>query len=65
MKTHKYGESAEAHHMRHVKHGGTNDLDNCVIICKSCHYSVHEGGNYRNKADYLVSFPEDYPHYDG
>jgi 5-methylcytosine-specific restriction endonuclease McrA len=44
---HKFGESAQAHHVKHVKLGGTNELSNCVVICWSCHYNVHEGGNYR------------------
>lgn len=45
--THKFGEGAQAHHIRHIKLGGTEALDNCVILCQSCHYSAHEGGNYR------------------
>ena len=44
---HKYGERAHAHHRKPIKMGGTNFIGNCVIICESCHYSVHEGGNYR------------------
>jgi 5-methylcytosine-specific restriction endonuclease McrA len=43
---HRFGEGAHAHHMRHVKLGGTRELDNCVILCWSCHYSAHEGGDY-------------------
>ncbi len=45
--THKFGEGSQAHHVRHVKLGGSNMVENCVVICDSCHYSVHEGGNYR------------------
>jgi len=44
---HAFGEIAHAHHVRHIKLCGNNSLDNCVILCWSCHYSVHEGGNYR------------------
>ena len=44
---HAHGEGARAHHIRHIKFGGTDALSNCVIVCASCHYSVHEGGNYR------------------
>ena len=44
---HAYGEGARAHHVRHIKHGGSDTVDNCVILCESCHYCVHEGGNYR------------------
>jgi len=43
---HQFGEGADAHHVRPVKSGGTDALDNCVILCSSCHYSAHEGGNY-------------------
>jgi 5-methylcytosine-specific restriction endonuclease McrA len=41
------GEGMQAHHIIHVKFGGSNLVDNCVVLCKACHYSVHEGGNYR------------------
>jgi 5-methylcytosine-specific restriction endonuclease McrA len=60
---HRFGEDAQAHHVKHVKLGGTNDLDNCVVICWSCHYSVHEGGNYRFGA--VSGTPEDFPHFNG
>jgi len=60
---HRFGESAQAHHMRHVKHGGTNAVENCVILCWSCHYSVHEGGNYRHGS--VDGSESDYPHYNG
>ncbi len=62
-KSHKYGEGAHAHHVRHVQQGGTNAVFNCVILCEACHYSVHEGGHYRNKA--IRANSSDYPHYDG
>ena len=42
---HRFGEGAQAHHVQHVKFGGLACLDNCVILCQSCHYSAHEGGN--------------------
>jgi 5-methylcytosine-specific restriction endonuclease McrA len=60
---HQFGEAARAHHVRHVKHGGSNAVSNCVIICETCHYSVHEGGNYRFGQE--DGSPEDYPHYNG
>ena len=31
---------------------GNLKLKNCVVLCKSCHYSVHAGGNYRTTARY-------------
>ena len=61
--SHKYGEHAEAHHIKHVKFGGSNDLDNCVVICQSCHYSAHEGGDYRFGT--VVGTPADFPYYQG
>jgi len=60
---HRFGEGARAHHMRHVKFGGTDSLDNCVILCQSCHYSVHEGGNYR--FGIVEGSQSDYPHFYG
>ncbi len=61
--THEYGEAARAHHIRHIKFGGTSAVSNCVIICESCHYTMHEGGNYRFGT--VVFTPADYPHYNG
>jgi 5-methylcytosine-specific restriction endonuclease McrA len=61
--THSFGEGAHAHHMRHVKQGGSNALDNCVILCWSCHYSAHEGGNYRHSQ--IDTTASDYPHFNG
>jgi 5-methylcytosine-specific restriction endonuclease McrA len=61
--SHRFGESAQAHHIKHAKFGGTNHLDNCVVICWSCHYSVHEGGNYRFGT--VVGTVDDFPHYHG
>jgi 5-methylcytosine-specific restriction endonuclease McrA len=60
---HSYGEAAHAHHIRHVQQGGTNDPFNCVIICESCHYSAHEGGNYRSRA--VWASQADFPYFDG
>jgi 5-methylcytosine-specific restriction endonuclease McrA len=60
---HAYGEGARAHHIRHVKFGGTAILENCVILCQSCHYTMHEGGNYRFGT--VVFSPADFPHYHG
>jgi 5-methylcytosine-specific restriction endonuclease McrA len=60
---HRYGEGAQAHHMIHVKWGGRNNVENCVILCQSCHYSVHEGGNYRYGRG--VGDEADFPHFRG
>jgi len=60
---HKYGEGAEAHHIRHIKFGGTGEVGNCVVLCRSCHYAAHEGGNYTYGT--VVGREEDYPHFKG
>jgi predicted restriction endonuclease len=60
---HKFGEVAQAHHMRHVKQGGSCGVENCVILCWSCHYSAHEGGNYRH--GHVDSSAEDYEFFNG
>lgn len=43
---HRFGERAEAHHVIPVLAGGTAHVDNCVILCRSCHYSAHQGGRW-------------------
>ena len=60
---HRFGEGAQAHHIRHIKFGGTALLDNCVVLCQSCHYSAHEGGNYRRGT--VVGRKEEFPYYNG
>ena len=57
------GKAAHAHHMRHRKSNGANGVENCVILCKPCHYSVHEGGNYRFGT--VESDENDYPYFRG
>lgn len=60
---HRFGEAANAHHATPIKSGGTKESDNCVIICRSCHYSIHEGGNYRHgTVEYKA---EEFPYYNG
>jgi 5-methylcytosine-specific restriction endonuclease McrA len=61
--THVYGEGAQAHHIKHVKLGGSASQRNCVILCWSCHYSVHEGGNYR--FGMVRGYQSDFPHFRG
>jgi len=58
---HSYGEGAQAHHIKPVRMGGLATVANCIIICQSCHYSVHEGGNYRHGT--VVGTQADYPYY--
>jgi len=49
---HKFGEPAEAHHVIPVKAGGQADVTNCVIVCRSCHYSAHQGGRWGDTSIY-------------
>lgn len=56
-----WGESAHAHHRRPMKppfHGGAN-VENCVILCDSCHINAHEGGRYRTGTAWgrIADFP--------
>ncbi len=60
---HKFREIVHAHHMKPIKAGGLAVLDNCVILCQSCHYSAHEGGNYRFGK--LEAKKSDFPHFNG
>jgi hypothetical protein len=60
---HKFDEGVQAHHLKHCKLGGTNTVSNCVILCWSCHYSAHEGGNYRGGT--VIGRPKDFPHFNG
>lgn len=60
---HDYGEPAEAHHMQHRKLGGADFVDNCVVICRSCHYTAHEGGAFRGGQ--LTFQKSEFPHYNG
>jgi len=55
----RFGEIGHAHHIKHAKFGGRAIVENCVIICQSCHYSAHEGGNYRWGT--VVGKTEDFP----
>ncbi len=38
------------------------EVDNCVILCESCHTRVHEDGRFRSGA---VASPGDFPHSHG
>jgi 5-methylcytosine-specific restriction endonuclease McrA len=60
---HRFGEAAHAHHVLHVKFGGDNSLQNCVIVCQACHYNAHEGGNFRYGT--VQGQVKDFPHYQG
>lgn len=58
-----WGESAHAHHRKPIKMGGGGNVENCVILCESCHYNAHEGGNYAHGKEWgRIS---DFPHFYG
>ena len=62
---HEFGEWGEAHHVRHARAGGDASLTNCVIICRSCHYSAHAGGDYRDNSEQMQGNEADFPGYYG
>jgi 5-methylcytosine-specific restriction endonuclease McrA len=62
---HAFGECAEGHHIRHAKAGGNSSAENCVVICKSCHYSAHGGGDFRDNSEPMQGKPQDFPYYGG
>jgi hypothetical protein len=39
--------------------GGPLTLENCVVLCKSCHYSVHQGGRWKftDQYDFVKNLP--------
>ncbi len=41
----------EAHHIEEWLSGGPTDIDNLVLVCKSCHHNIHDDGwvVYRNR----------------
>jgi 5-methylcytosine-specific restriction endonuclease McrA len=49
---HVFGEGAEGHHVIPHKLGGPISIANCVILCRSCHMSAHQGGRYADVSIY-------------
>src|ERR1700712_3733971 len=71
---HAFGESAEGHHVIPHQLGGPLTEANCVVLCKSCHYSVHRGGHWKYTQQYnsvkglpmnaqIAAIARLYPHY--
>lgn len=58
-----WGESAHAHHRRPMGDHGRGTVGNCVVICESCHYSAHFGGDYKNRKDW--GRVGDFPYFHG
>jgi len=48
-----YGEKSAAHHIRRVADGGSHTLDNCAILCETCHQQAHNWGNFRQPVEIL------------
>ena len=50
----------EAHHIRQWLKGGPTDIDNLVLVCKSCHHNIHDDGwtvHRRNDGTYELRPP--------
>jgi len=73
---HRHWERAEAHHLIPNKKGGPVTIDNCVVLCRTCHYSAHQGGLWRDISIYddiakppttadIAKIAALYPHYRG
>ncbi|MCQ3812596.1 MAG: HNH endonuclease [Acidimicrobiia bacterium] len=57
----------EAHHIEEWLRGGRTDIDNLVLVCKSCHHNIHDDGwvvhRNRNGAYELRPPPKPYADY--
>lgn len=40
---HRTTEELYVHHLIPIKNGGSNSIDNLVLICETCHHYVHHG----------------------
>ena len=60
-----WGECAHAHHLTYMREHGGGNVENCVILCSSCHYNAHEGGRYRRREGEVVALVSDFPHFYG
>lgn len=58
-------ESAHAHHLRFMRKQGDGTVENCVILCSSCHYNAHEGGRYGERKGEVVGQVSDFPYFYG
>lgn len=50
--THLFSEGAEGHHVIPHKLGGPISLENCVVLCRACHITAHQGGRWRDTSIY-------------
>jgi hypothetical protein len=61
------GESLEwlvehAHHFQPRAQGGGGELDNCVVLCETCHHRVHQDGHF---ASGFVAQQDYFPFWNG
>jgi hypothetical protein len=52
ISTHLFGEGAQGHHVIPHKIGGQITVENCVVLCRSCHLNAHQGGRWRDASIY-------------
>jgi HNH endonuclease/Integrase core domain len=50
--SHQFGERAEGHHVIPHKLGGPITPENCVVLCRACHTSAHQGGRWSDTSIY-------------
>ena len=73
---HFFGESAEGHHVIPHKKLGPLTVENCVVLCRACHRSAHQGSRWRDVSIYddiaepptlgdIEKIANLYPHYKG
>lgn len=73
---HKYGEHAEGHHVIPHLDGGPNIVENCVVVCRSCHINAHQGAKWGDISMYealrqlpigerIKTVAAEYPYYTG
>jgi HNH endonuclease len=73
---HRFGERAEGHHLIPHKMGGPVTVENCVVLCRACHFNAHQAGRWRDISIYndiaklgmtakIARIAALYPHYRG
>jgi 5-methylcytosine-specific restriction endonuclease McrA len=51
-------EFMEIHHKKPLGNGGTNLLDNCVLLCSDCHFRLHKKGNPVKRLETMRKYQE-------
>ncbi|WP_207458551.1 hypothetical protein [Azospirillum sp. SYSU D00513] len=76
MANHRFGERVEGHHVIPHKMEDSITVESCVVIRRSCHISVQQGGAWRDVSIYedietlpmptrIMRIPALYPFYRG